>query len=61
MGPLTLSALIAGTVALSSDVLVSACTYSFMNRNKDKLKESPRDPLKDIIKRKGSYANFKLN
>ena len=59
MGPLTLSAIIAGAVALSSDVMVSMGTYMFMNKNKEKMLCPVKDPLKEMIKRRGSYADFR--
>lgn len=58
MGPLTLSAIVAGAVALSSDVFISMCTYTIMNRKKEKVCKTSGDPLKEIIKRRGSYASF---
>lgn len=59
MGPLTLSAIIAGAVALSSDVMVSMGTYIIMNKKKEKNLCPTKDPLKEMIKRRGSYADFR--
>ena len=58
MGPMTLSALIAGAVALSSDVCVSMGTYIFMRKTEDSVAKQPSDPLKESIKRRGAYAKL---
>lgn len=58
MGPLTVSAIIAGAVALSSDILVSGLTYTFMNKTKHHPKEIQPDPIKEVLKPRGEYAKL---
>lgn len=56
MGPLTLSALVAGSVALSSDICVSAFTYKIMSKKPSV--EPQSDDIKNLLRRRGSYANL---
>ena len=46
MGPMTVSAIIAATVALSSDVCVSMGTYMFMRKTEEQFSSHPKDPLR---------------